>query len=69
MKKLILYTIIFINPLYAEEYPEQDIKILCDCDNKNSWKMEKIPEDFAKKLFENYKYFISLCPKNIIGQK
>lgn len=68
MKKLILCTIVFINPLYSEEYPEQDIKISCDCENQNTWKIEKIPEYIAKKLFENYKYFMTQHSKTTIEQ-
>lgn len=56
MKKLILTIIIFTSLAYSEESAIEDIKISCACESKNNWEIEKIPEDIARKFFENYKY-------------
>ena len=69
MKKLIFIIMIFANSVYSEEYPDQDIKISCDCDNEHIWKTEKISMNIAKKFFENYKYYLSKHHKNSFVQK
>lgn len=60
---------IFANSVYSEEYPDQDIKISCDCDKEHIWKTEKIPANIAKKFFENYKYFLSKQYKDSFKSK
>lgn len=65
MKKLIIAVIIFTTLTNSEEYGPKDIKVSCECENKNSWKVEKIPENIAQKFFENYKYLLKQYYKNI----
>jgi len=65
MKKLILAVIIFTTLTNSEEYDPKDIKVSCECENKNNWKVEKIPESIAQKFFENYKYLSKQSSKDL----
>lgn len=63
MIRLISLVLLSALPLYAQEYDLGDIKVFCDCDNKNSWHSEKISKDIAKQLFQNCTTFKQNCEK------
>lgn len=54
---LTLLVMALSNVLHSDECDIQDIKVSCACENKSHWKIEKIPENVARKFFENCPYF------------